>query len=129
MEQTEVHGHIIPYQTLVRVWIALLVLTAILVLASRLFHGALSVWAMLILTPIKAGLVFFYFMHLKYEEHFSKVSGLSDFGIVDDGHRPAFFRYFVQVMPCRSYPRLQARLEGWTRSSFSFWCFVRCSSF
>ena len=72
MEQTEVHGHIIPYQTLVRVWIALLVLTAILVAASKLFNGVLSVWAMLILTPIKAGLVFFYFMHLKYESTFLK---------------------------------------------------------
>lgn len=70
MEQTEVHGHMIPYPTLVRVWIALLVLTAILVTSCRLFNGALSVWAMLILTPIKAGLVFFYFMHLKYESTF-----------------------------------------------------------
>jgi cytochrome c oxidase subunit IV len=72
MEQTEIHGHIIPYNTLVRVWLLLLLLTAILVLASRLFHEALSVPAMLILTPIKAGLVFFYFMHLKYEKPFLK---------------------------------------------------------
>jgi cytochrome c oxidase subunit 4 len=36
--------------------------------ASRIYHQALSVWAMLILTPIKAGLVFFFFMHLKYEK-------------------------------------------------------------
>jgi cytochrome c oxidase subunit IV len=72
MEQTEIQGHIIPYNTLVRVWLLLLVLTAILVLASRLFHEALSVPAMLILTPIKAGLVFFYFMHLKYEKPFLK---------------------------------------------------------
>ncbi len=72
MEQTEVQGHIIPCPILVRVWIALLALTAILVASSRLFNGALSVWAMLILTPIKAGLVFFYFMHLKYESTFLK---------------------------------------------------------
>ena len=72
MEQTEVHGHIIPFTTLFRVWIALLALTTILVATSRLFHEALSVWAMLILTPIKAGLVFFYFMHLKYEGTFLK---------------------------------------------------------
>ncbi len=36
-------------------------LTAVLVLTSKLFHEALSVWAMLVLTPLKAGLVFFFF--------------------------------------------------------------------
>ena len=70
MQQTEAHGHIIPYGTFVRVWLLLLFLTAILVLTSRLYHQALSVWAMLAITPIKAGLVFFYFMHLKYEKPF-----------------------------------------------------------
>jgi len=72
MEQTEMHGHIIPYRTLIRIWLLLIVLTAILVVASRFFHEALSVGAMLVLTPIKAGLVFFFFMHLKYEKTFLK---------------------------------------------------------
>lgn len=72
MESTEAHGHIIPCRTLVRVWLLLLLLTAILVFASRLYHQALSVWAMLIVTPVKAGLVLFYFMHLKYERPFLK---------------------------------------------------------
>jgi cytochrome c oxidase subunit IV len=72
MEQTEVRGHVIPYRTFVRIWLLLLLLTAILVLTSKLFHQALSVPAMLIVTPIKAGLVFFYFMHLKYEKPFLK---------------------------------------------------------
>lgn len=68
MQMTEAHVHTVPYRTFVRVWLLLLLLTAVLVLASRLWHQALSVWAMLILTPIKAGLVLFYFMHLKYEK-------------------------------------------------------------
>jgi cytochrome c oxidase subunit 4 len=72
MEQTGVRTHIIPNRTFVRVWALLLLLTAILVLASKLYHQALSVPAMLVLTPIKAGLVFFYFMHLKYEKPFLK---------------------------------------------------------
>ena len=72
MEQAAVHAHIISYRTLVRVWLVLLVLTAILVFTSRVYHEALSVWAMLTLTPLKAGLVFFYFMHLKYERPFLK---------------------------------------------------------
>jgi cytochrome c oxidase subunit IV len=70
MTETEAHRHVIPYQTFIRVWLLLLVLTAVLVLTSKLFHEALSVWAMLILTPVKAGLVFFFFMHLKYEKPF-----------------------------------------------------------
>jgi cytochrome c oxidase subunit 4 len=72
MEQTAVHTHIVPYRTFVRVWLVLLALTAILVFTSRVYHEALSVWAMLTLTPLKAGLVFYYFMHLKYERPFLK---------------------------------------------------------
>jgi cytochrome c oxidase subunit IV len=68
MEEAKILQHIIPYRTFVRVWLLLLSLTAILVSASKLYHEALSVWAMLVLTPLKAGLVFFYFMHLKYEK-------------------------------------------------------------
>ena len=66
------NGHIIPYRTLAVVWLLLILFTAILVSASLFFHETLSVAAMLILTPIKAGLVFFYFMHLKYEKTYLK---------------------------------------------------------
>ncbi|OGR46908.1 MAG: hypothetical protein A2X40_02895 [Elusimicrobia bacterium GWC2_65_9] len=54
------------YQTITTVWAALLVLTGLLVAAS----GVSPFWAvaaMLTLTPLKAGLVLYYFMHLKYE--------------------------------------------------------------
>lgn len=60
-------GHIIEVPTLIRVWAALLALTAALVGASRLSAGA-AVWAMLFITPLKAGLVFYFFMHLRYEK-------------------------------------------------------------
>jgi cytochrome c oxidase subunit 4 len=82
MEQTETHGHIIPYRTLVRVWLLLILLTAVLVSVSRLFHETLSVTAMLILTPIKAGLVFFFFMHLKYEKTFLKALVFMTLGLL-----------------------------------------------
>ena len=72
MEHAETHGHIIPYQTFVRVWLLLVALTAILVFTARVYHEALSVYAMLAITPLKAGLVFYYFMHLKYEKPFLK---------------------------------------------------------
>ena len=72
MDMSEARGHVVPDRTLVRVWLLLLLLTAVLVVTSKVFHQALAVPAMLVLTPIKAGLVFFFFMHLKYERPFLK---------------------------------------------------------
>jgi cytochrome c oxidase subunit 4 len=59
--------HIVPYRTHLTVWGALVALTALLVVAGRFFHETLSVPAMLVITPLKAALVFYFFMHLKYE--------------------------------------------------------------
>jgi cytochrome c oxidase subunit 4 len=63
----EEHGHIIPYPTLIKVWATLAVLTFLLTFISKTFHEALAVWAMLFITPLKAALVFYFFMHLKFE--------------------------------------------------------------
>lgn len=60
-------GHTIEYPTLLKVWGALVVLTAALVAASRV-SAAAAVWAMLVITPLKAALVLYFFMHLKYEK-------------------------------------------------------------
>lgn len=54
------------YGTFIKVWVALLVLTGALVAVSHLGQKA-AVWGLLTLTPLKAGLVFYFFMHLKYE--------------------------------------------------------------
>jgi len=72
VEHAEPHAHIVPYGTFVRVWLLLLFLTAALVVTAKAYHEAMSVYAMLVITPLKAGLVFFYFMHLKYEKPFLK---------------------------------------------------------
>jgi len=72
METAEAKGHIVPYHTFVGVWVVLLLLTAVLVFVSTKYHEALSVPAMLTITPCKAGLVFYYFMHLKYEKPYLK---------------------------------------------------------
>lgn len=82
MESTQAHEHLIPYRTYIRVWLLLLCLTATLVAASKLFHQFLSVPAMLTLTPIKAGLVLFYFMHLKYEKPLLKALVFLVFGLL-----------------------------------------------
>ena len=54
------------YATLVAVWACLVTLTGLLVLVSRAGQGA-AVWGLLLITPLKAALVFYFFMHLKYE--------------------------------------------------------------
>jgi cytochrome c oxidase subunit 4 len=54
------------YGTFIKVWVALVILTGLLVLSSH-FGQSYAVWGLLTLTPIKAGLVFYFFMHLKYE--------------------------------------------------------------
>lgn len=54
------------YGTFIKVWAALVVLTGLLVLLSHFGQG-MAVWGLLVLTPIKAGLVFYFFMHLRYE--------------------------------------------------------------
>jgi cytochrome c oxidase subunit 4 len=61
------HGHIVPYSTLIKVWATLGALTFLLTFISKTFPEELAVWAMLFITPLKACLVFYFFMHLKFE--------------------------------------------------------------
>jgi cytochrome c oxidase subunit 4 len=60
-------AHVVGYATFVKVWIALVILTGALVGLSSLGSPNLAVLGLLLITPTKASLVFFYFMHLKYE--------------------------------------------------------------
>ena len=53
-------------RTVIVVWLALVVLTGCLVLLSH-FGLRAAVWGLLTITPVKAALVFYFFMHLKYE--------------------------------------------------------------
>ncbi len=59
--------HIVGYGTFIKVWIALVALTAALVALSLTHKPNLALLGLLVITPTKASLVFFYFMHLKYE--------------------------------------------------------------
>lgn len=62
----ETHAEHPGYGTFIKVWAVLLLLTFSLVGLSHLGQTA-AVWGLLLLTPLKAGLVFYFFMHLKYE--------------------------------------------------------------
>jgi cytochrome c oxidase subunit IV len=58
--------HIVPTKVFVTVWVVLVTLTSILVALSQ-GGEMLAVGGMLLVTPLKAGLVVFFFMHLRYE--------------------------------------------------------------
>lgn len=59
--------HIIPYRTLIVVWISLLLLTGLTVLVAQYNLGMLNVWVALLIATVKSALVISFFMHLKYE--------------------------------------------------------------
>lgn len=66
--------HIVSYKTFVLVWLALVALTILTVIVSRIELGALHVWAALGIASIKSALVIAFFMHLKYESRFLRVA-------------------------------------------------------
>jgi cytochrome c oxidase subunit 4 len=59
--------HIVAYRTYVYVWIALMLLLAATIAAAKVEFSKYSVLVNLLIASIKAGLVLFFFMHLKYE--------------------------------------------------------------
>ena len=71
MEKPE--HHIVPYKTFMYVWIALVVLTAITITVAGLHLGRFSTLSALAIASIKASLVLWFFMHLKYEKRLFKV--------------------------------------------------------
>ncbi|MBW2519657.1 MAG: cytochrome C oxidase subunit IV family protein [Deltaproteobacteria bacterium] len=79
---TDDHSHIVPYQTFVIVWCALLVLTGITVWVAQYNLGAWNVWVALTIATFKSGLVVAYFMHMKYEQWLFKLSLLSALAIL-----------------------------------------------
>jgi cytochrome c oxidase subunit 4 len=64
---------VVPYGTYIKVWATLVVLTGLLVVAGRGFHETLAVPALLTITPLKASLVFYYFMHLRDERPYLRL--------------------------------------------------------
>jgi cytochrome c oxidase subunit 4 len=69
----EQDNHIVGTKTFVLVWAALLTLTAITVTVAKSNLGAFSTLAAIVIASIKAGLVLWYFMHLKYEKRLLKL--------------------------------------------------------
>ncbi len=65
--ESEKGVHIVAYKTYVYVWVALLLLLAATIAVAKVEFLKYSVLANLLIASVKAGLVLFFFMHLKYE--------------------------------------------------------------
>jgi cytochrome c oxidase subunit IV len=73
METAHEDHHIMGFGTCFAVWGALLGLTALLVAVNSMGIGGWGLLATLFISPLKAGLIFYFFMHLKYESPLLKV--------------------------------------------------------
>jgi cytochrome c oxidase subunit IV len=68
MQQHVEESHVVGYATFIKVWAALVILTGLLVGLSATHRPNLILLGLLVITPTKASLVLYYFMHLKYEK-------------------------------------------------------------
>jgi cytochrome c oxidase subunit 4 len=59
--------HIVDYSLLIKVWIALVILTGITIWVAGMELGAMSTLTAIVIATVKAILVLMFFMHLKYE--------------------------------------------------------------
>jgi cytochrome c oxidase subunit 4 len=69
----EQEKHIVGYGVFAAVWAALILLTVITVTVAGMHLGRFSTLTALAIASVKAGLVLWYFMHLKYEHKLFKV--------------------------------------------------------
>jgi len=69
-DQPPYRGHT---KTYVVVWLALLALTGITITVAGMHLGAFSMFTSLLIASLKASLVLWFFMHLKYEEKLFKL--------------------------------------------------------
>jgi len=64
--------HIVDNRTFLFVWLALITLTATTVTVAQLHLGRFSMLTALVIASLKAALVLWFFMHLKYESRLFK---------------------------------------------------------
>ena len=67
----------VPYRTFILIWAALLILTVVTVVVSRIQLGALNIWVALTIASVKSSLVVFIFMHLRQESRLFKIGILT----------------------------------------------------
>jgi len=67
-------GHISPIALYIGIFLALMVLTAITVGAAYVDFGAFNFAIAMAIATFKASLVVWYFMHVKYQSHLTKLT-------------------------------------------------------
>jgi cytochrome c oxidase subunit 4 len=67
------HVHVVPPSLLLGVYGALVFLTVLTVAITLVELGQFNIWAALAIAVLKAGLVAFYFMHLRWDSPFNGV--------------------------------------------------------
>ncbi len=72
-------AHPMPVKTLLAVFFALIILTALTVGQASLHLGNLEVWICLAIATVKAALVMAYFMHMRHDKPFNVVVFLASF--------------------------------------------------
>ncbi len=71
MEESK--SHLVGTKTFIFVWIALLCLTGLTIKAAQMQMGEWSMVANIAIASVKASLVLWFFMHLKYEKRLFKL--------------------------------------------------------
>jgi cytochrome c oxidase subunit 4 len=73
MNSAEKSGAVIRYRVYAYVWTGLIILTGLTLAAAHLKFGGLSILINIFIASVKASLVIWLFMHLKYESRLFKV--------------------------------------------------------
>jgi cytochrome c oxidase subunit 4 len=78
------HGvaHVVPFQVLLAVFVALVFLTFATVAATWVDLGDMNLWIALAIATFKAALVALYFMHLRYDHPFNALILVGGLGIL-----------------------------------------------
>ena len=76
MEQKHTQHTAAGFKTYIMVWIALLLLTAATIAVTKFHMGELSIVVALLIASLKAVLILYIFMHLRYESWFFKLAFL-----------------------------------------------------
>ena len=76
-QEKETATHIVSYRANLFVWLALLILTAVTVMVAGIDLGRQGILVNLLIASVKAGLIVFIFMHMKYETWLFKIALLS----------------------------------------------------
>ena len=79
-QEKETATHIVSYRANLFVWLALLILTAVTVMVAGIDLGRQGILVNLLIASVKAGLIVFIFMHMKYESPLLKLMLLMTLG-------------------------------------------------